>query len=34
MKFLLRRLGFYLLAAWISLSLNFLIPRLAPGDPA
>jgi peptide/nickel transport system permease protein len=23
-----------LLAAWISLSLNFLIPRLAPGDPA
>jgi peptide/nickel transport system permease protein len=34
MKFLLRRLGFYLIAAWISLSLNFLIPRLAPGDPA
>lgn len=34
MKFLLRRLGFYLIAGWISLSLNFLIPRLAPGDPA
>jgi peptide/nickel transport system permease protein len=34
MKFLLRRLGFYLLAAWVSLTLNFFIPRLAPGDPA
>lgn len=34
MRFLLRRLAFYLLAAWVSLSLNFLIPRLAPGDPA
>ena len=34
MKFLLRRLGFYFLAAWVSLSLNFFIPRLAPGDPA
>ena len=31
---LLRRFAFYLLAAWVSLSLNFLIPRLAPGDPA
>jgi peptide/nickel transport system permease protein len=34
MRFLFRRLGFYLLAAWASLTLNFLIPRLAPGDPA
>ena len=34
MRFLLRRLGFYLLAAWVSLTLNFLIPRLSPGDPA
>ncbi len=34
MKFLLRRLGFYLIAAWVSLTLNFFIPRLAPGDPA
>jgi peptide/nickel transport system permease protein len=33
-SFLLRRLGFYLLAAWASLTLNFLLPRLAPGDPA
>jgi peptide/nickel transport system permease protein len=34
MNYLLRRLGFYLIAAWASLTLNFVIPRLAPGDPA
>lgn len=34
MSYVLRRLGFYLLAAWASLTLNFVIPRLAPGDPA
>ncbi len=34
MKYLLRRFAFYLLAAWVSLTLNFFIPRLAPGDPA
>jgi peptide/nickel transport system permease protein len=34
MRYLLRRLGFYLIAAWASLTLNFLIPRLMPGDPA
>lgn len=34
MRFLLRRLGFYLLAAWASLTLAFLLPRLLPGDPA
>lgn len=34
MTYLLRRLGFYLLAAWVSLTVNFVIPRLAPGDPA
>ncbi|MCE9673875.1 ABC transporter permease [Myxococcus stipitatus] len=34
MRYVLRRLGFYLLAAWASLTLNFVIPRLAPGDPA
>jgi len=32
--FVLRRLWFYLLAAWASLTLNFLIPRLMPGNPA
>lgn len=34
MRYLLRRLGFYAIAAWAVLSLNFLIPRLMPGDPA
>jgi peptide/nickel transport system permease protein len=34
MRYLLRRLGFYLLAAWASLTLAFLLPRLLPGDPA
>lgn len=34
MRYILRRLGFYFIAAWVSLTLNFLIPRLAPGDPA
>jgi peptide/nickel transport system permease protein len=32
-QFLLRRLVFYLVALWAALSLNFLIPRLMPGDP-
>jgi len=34
MKFLLRRIGFYLIAAWASVTLAFIIPRLMPGDPA
>ncbi len=34
MTFLLRRLGFYLLSAWVALTINFLLPRLMPGDPA
>jgi peptide/nickel transport system permease protein len=33
-SFLVRRVGFYLLAAWASLTLNFFLPRLMPGDPA
>ena len=34
MRYILRRLGFYLLAAWVALTLNFFLPRLMPGDPA
>ena len=34
MKYALRRLGFYLLAAMSAITLNFVIPRLMPGDPA
>ena len=33
MRYLLRRIGFYLVALWAALSLNFLVPRLMPGDP-
>lgn len=34
MRYLLRRIGFYLLALWVAVTINFLIPRLVPGDPA
>ncbi len=34
MRHLLRRTGFYLVALWASITLNFIIPRLSPGDPA
>src|SRR6476659_5404141 len=34
MRFILRRLGVYLIAAWASLTLNFFLPRAMPGDPA
>ena len=34
MRYALRRLGFYLLAACVAVVLNFVIPRLMPGDPA
>ncbi len=33
MRYLLRRIGFYLMALWAAVTLNFLIPRLMPGDP-
>jgi peptide/nickel transport system permease protein len=32
-KFVLQRLAFYLLTAWAAITINFLIPRLMPGDP-
>ena len=34
MRFILRRLGFYFVALWVALTLNFFLPRLMPGDPA
>ena len=34
LNYLFRRLGFYGIAAWAALTLNFFIPRLMPGDPA
>lgn len=33
MKYLIRQLGFYILAAWISVTVVFLLPRAMPGDP-
>jgi peptide/nickel transport system permease protein len=33
MKYLLKHIGLYLIAAWASLTLNFLLPRAMPGDP-
>ncbi len=33
MRYLFRRIGFYLVALWVAVTLNFLIPRLMPGDP-
>jgi peptide/nickel transport system permease protein len=34
MPFIARRFGFLLLAIWASITLNFAIPRLLPGNPA
>ena len=33
MRALLRRLGVYLLAAWVALTVSFLLPRIVPGNP-
>jgi len=33
-RYLLKHFGLYAVAAWASLTLNFLLPRLMPGDPA
>jgi peptide/nickel transport system permease protein len=34
MRFLIRRGSFYLITAWAAITMNFLIPRLMPGNPA
>src|ERR1700691_4018216 len=34
MRFVLRRIGFFVLTLWVALTLNFLLPRLMPGNPA
>lgn len=34
MRFILRRLGFFVITLWVALTLNFFIPRLMPGNPA
>jgi peptide/nickel transport system permease protein len=32
-KYFLQRIAFYVLTLWAAITLNFFIPRLAPGDP-
>ncbi|HXO23368.1 MAG TPA: ABC transporter permease [Streptosporangiaceae bacterium] len=32
MPFIIRRLVFYVVAAWVALTINFVIPRLVPGN--
>ncbi len=34
MPFILRRLAFYVVAAWVAITANFFIPRAMPGNPA
>ncbi len=34
MRWLIRRTVFYAFALWVAITLNFLLPRLMPGDPA
>ncbi|MCW3158698.1 ABC transporter permease [Micropruina sonneratiae] len=34
MRYFLRRIGFFLATLWAAVTLNFIIPRLQPGDPA
>lgn len=33
MRYYVRRVSFYVLAAWAAITLNFLLPRLMPGNP-
>jgi len=33
-QYIARRIGFYLVTAWAAITINFLIPRLMPGNPA
>ena len=34
MRYFARRIGFFLATLWAAITLNFVIPRLQPGDPA
>ena len=33
MRFLLRRIGFFLVTLWAAMTLNFFIPKMMPGNP-
>jgi peptide/nickel transport system permease protein len=34
MRFIIRRLGFFVVTLWAALTVNFFLPRLMPGNPA
>ena len=34
MRYVRRRLGFFAVTLWAAVTLNFLLPRLMPGNPA
>src|SRR5579885_3066103 len=34
MRFVVRRIAFFLVTLWAAVTINFLIPRLMPGNPA
>jgi peptide/nickel transport system permease protein len=34
MRYVIRRLGFFVLTLWACLTINFVLPRLMPGNPA
>jgi peptide/nickel transport system permease protein len=34
MRFIVRRLGFFVVTLWVALTVNFFVPRLMPGNPA
>jgi peptide/nickel transport system permease protein len=33
MRYILKRLGFLLFTIWVAVTINFVLPRLVPGDP-
>ena len=34
MKFVIRRIGFFIVTLWAAVTFNFMLPRLMPGNPA
>jgi peptide/nickel transport system permease protein len=34
MRYILRRMGFFIVTLWAAMTVNFFLPRLMPGDPA
>lgn len=34
MRFIVKRLGFFVLSLWAAITINFILPRMMPGNPA